>query len=89
MILDTAAKYRDTLWRNLQNLPGVLADWDTLDDDLRETYESSLVWLLRIAPEFTPKATEQEQAQIILALGSLRDMLRKDPNLYYLVESDG
>lgn len=34
-----------------RNLPGVLAAWDTYDDDLREEYAEQVPWLIRSARE--------------------------------------
>ncbi len=47
MTMDALDRLVGALVEAQQNLPGVLADWENLDDELRATYAADTEWLLR------------------------------------------
>jgi hypothetical protein len=80
----TLEQFIEGLERSARELPGVLADWADLDDELRDEYTDQLLWLLSKRAEVQARASREgrfwELAPRIAAATStffdLRDQLR-------------
>jgi len=50
-------RYIEGVERTAANLPALLKNWETIDEDLGAEYAEQLSWLLRARPEATAMAT--------------------------------
>jgi hypothetical protein len=81
----TLDQFIDGLERSARELPGVLAEWDEIDDDLHEEYTDQLLWLLKARADVFVVATRENRylefaQRIVTATSSmfqLRDEIRE------------
>lgn len=56
--------YIEALERSAKNLPGVLLDWDSLDEELRAHYSEAMVELLARHQQADREASSAERVQL-------------------------
>jgi hypothetical protein len=57
----TIDQYILGLERSVRELPDVLAEWDELEDELREEYAAQLLWLLRVRADVGMRAVHEKR----------------------------
>jgi hypothetical protein len=57
----TLDQYIEGLERSAKELPAVLIEWDTIDEELQENYSEQLTWMLRAIPDVLTRAVREER----------------------------